>query len=203
MQQHREPTISPHLVGLWCFDCSVFVSLHGVSDEPHNQDDQDTPEQGADHCTSNHSISHFYTNIRLVTREWSLFSIFVDALFCTYSQTQNINIPWLSSTVQVENPAAFAALHWYSPNSNWDMFPIVSIPVVVAEETSARMFIKGWMRTSISQTHIQYSLFPSTGILVFAWSSLVQVYVGAGLPCSLWQVRVTRWPDSTSPWTAQ
>lgn len=58
----------------------------------------------------------------------------------------------------------------------------------------------------ITNTHtyrLQYSLLPSTGILVLVWSSLIQVYVGAGLPRSLWQVRVTKWPDSTSPWTEQ
>lgn len=38
------------------------MSLQGVSDEPHNQDNQDTPEQGADHCTSNDSTSCFCTN---------------------------------------------------------------------------------------------------------------------------------------------
>lgn len=52
-------------------------------------------------------------------------------------------------------------------------------------------------------TNMQPSPLPSTGLLVLVWSSLVHVYLGWGLPRSLWQVRVTRWPDSTSPWTEQ
>lgn len=59
MQQHQEPKISLHLTGLCFLHCFVFVLLHSVSDEPHNQDDQDTSEQSTDHRTSNDSISRF------------------------------------------------------------------------------------------------------------------------------------------------
>lgn len=63
MQQHQEPKISLHLIGLWCFQCFVLVLLHSVSDKPHNQDDQDTSEQSTDHRTSNHSISRFCRSV--------------------------------------------------------------------------------------------------------------------------------------------
>lgn len=61
MQQHQEVRISHHLVALWGFDRFVFVFLQCVSDEPHNQEDKDTPEQRTNHCAGNHSISHICT----------------------------------------------------------------------------------------------------------------------------------------------
>lgn len=57
-KKNQQAEVSLHLVGLSCSHCFVFLLLHGVSDEPYGQDDEDTPEQCANHCTSNHSISH-------------------------------------------------------------------------------------------------------------------------------------------------
>lgn len=57
--ENQQAEVSLHLIGLCCSQCFVFTLLHGVSDEPHDQDDEDTPEQCTNHCTSDHSISHF------------------------------------------------------------------------------------------------------------------------------------------------
>lgn len=53
-----------------------------------------------------------------------------------------VNIPGVRSVVQVENPTTFEALHWYFPNSNWDMFLISNTPVEVAEESREHLFKK-------------------------------------------------------------
>ena len=62
-------------------------------------------------------------------------------LYSTYilkiKQTKNVIIPAASSMVEIEKPATFVALHWYSPNWNWEMFVIFNIPVGFAEGTRA------------------------------------------------------------------
>lgn len=68
------------------------------------------------------------------------FCSFFSSIIFLYSHTKHIFLPGLSSIVHTADPATFVALHWYSPNSNWDMFLISSIPVLVAEETSTSMF---------------------------------------------------------------
>ncbi len=62
MYQNVEPEVSLHLVVL-SLDRFVFVFLHSVNDEPHDQEDQDKAEQRADHCTSNHSIGRICTKV--------------------------------------------------------------------------------------------------------------------------------------------
>lgn len=90
MKQHSGAgRVSLHLVALGRFHRPVLVFLHGVSDEPHDQEDQDEAEQRADHSASNHPIWHICTKQDIFTSVKGAFEVFLGLHYFTITVINN------------------------------------------------------------------------------------------------------------------